>query len=205
MAGRRLPGAMSGSTRTPRATPTYTYRVTCRIAGDQLTVDMTGSDARPELVNVWNTFANTRGYAIAQLASMVDPDINKNEGLFYAVEMVIPEGSILQPAPNKPAALGSFHPAVEVGEAICIALSPILPQRSCAAGVQTRHAQCGHRLQRRGRNVDGPGRGCARLRCLRHPGTRWLGRDVRRTRQPDSGHCRRCREPLSGISTSVAR
>jgi hypothetical protein len=86
--------------------------------------------ARPELVNVWNTFANTRGYAIAQLASMVDPDINKNEGLFYAVEMIIPEGSILQPAPNKPAALGSFHPAVEVGEAICIALSPILPQRS---------------------------------------------------------------------------
>jgi N-methylhydantoinase B len=61
---------------------------------------------------------------------MVDPDINKNEGLFYAVEMIIPEGSILQPAPNKPAALGSFHPAVEVGEAICIALSQVLPQRS---------------------------------------------------------------------------
>lgn len=110
--------------------PDVHVQVTCRIAGDQLTVDMTGSDARPELVNVWNTFANTRGYAIAQLASMVDPDISKNEGLFYAVQMVIPEGSILQPAPNKPAALGSFHPAVEVGEAICIALSAILPQRS---------------------------------------------------------------------------
>jgi N-methylhydantoinase B len=110
--------------------PDVHVQVTCRIAGDQLTVDMTGSDARPELVNVWNTFANTRGYAIAQLASMVDPDINKNEGLFYAVEMVIPEGSILQPGPNKPAALGAFHPAVEVGEAICIALSPILPERS---------------------------------------------------------------------------
>src|SRR5690606_26360791 len=75
--------------------PDVHVRVTCRVAGDQLTVDMSGSDARPELVNVWNTFANTRGYAIAQLASMVDPDINKNEGLFYAVEMVIPEGSIL--------------------------------------------------------------------------------------------------------------
>ena len=110
--------------------PDVHVQVTCRVAGDQLTVDMTGSDARPELINVWNTFANTRGYAIAQLASMVDPDINKNEGLFYAVDMVIPEGSILQPAPNKPAALGAFHPAVEVGEAICIALSPILPQRS---------------------------------------------------------------------------
>jgi N-methylhydantoinase B len=61
---------------------------------------------------------------------MVDPSIPKNEGLFDAVKMVIPEGSILQPPPNKPAALGAFHPAVEVAEAICIALSEILPERS---------------------------------------------------------------------------
>jgi N-methylhydantoinase B len=44
--------------------------------------------------------------------------------------MIVPEGSILQPPPNKPAALGAFHPAVEVGEAICVALSQILPDRS---------------------------------------------------------------------------
>ncbi|MBW2242005.1 MAG: hydantoinase B/oxoprolinase family protein [Deltaproteobacteria bacterium] len=104
--------------------------VSCQVDGDQLTVDMTGSDDRPELVCVWNTFSNTRGYAMAQLASMVDPTIPKNEGLFDAVEMIIPEGSILQPPPGKPAALGAFHPAVEVGEAICVALSRILPERS---------------------------------------------------------------------------
>lgn len=104
--------------------------VSCTVAGDQLTIDMTGTDDRPELVCVWNTFSNSRGYAMAQLASMVDPTIPKNEGLFDAVEMIIPEGSILQPPPNKPAALGSFHPAVEVGEAICLALSEILPERS---------------------------------------------------------------------------
>jgi N-methylhydantoinase B len=104
--------------------------VNCIVAGDQLTVDMTGTDDRPELVCVWNTFSNSRGYAMAQLASMVDPSIPKNEGLFDAVEMIIPEGTILQPPPNKPAALGAFHPAVEVGEAICVALSEILPERS---------------------------------------------------------------------------
>jgi len=104
--------------------------VSCTVKGDQLTIDMTGTDARPELVCVWNTFSNSRGYAMAQLASMIDPTIPKNEGLFDAVEMIIPEGSILQPPPNKPAALGAFHPAVEVGEAICVALSEILPQRS---------------------------------------------------------------------------
>jgi N-methylhydantoinase B len=105
--------------------------VACVVEGDQLTVDLTGSDARPELVCVWNTFSNTRGYAMAQLASMVDPTLPKNEGLFDAVEMIVPEGSILQPPPGKPVALGAFHPAVEVGEAICIALSGILPERSC--------------------------------------------------------------------------
>jgi N-methylhydantoinase B len=110
--------------------PDVRVHVACIVEGDQLSVDMTGSDDRPELVNVWNTFANTRGYAMAQLASMVDPTIPKNEGLFNAVEMIVPYGSILQPPPNKPAALGSFHPACEVGEAICIALSEILPERS---------------------------------------------------------------------------
>jgi N-methylhydantoinase B len=104
--------------------------VNCLVDGDQLTIDMTGTDDRPELVCVWNTFSNSRGYAMAQLASMVDPGIPKNEGLFDAVDMIIPEGTILQPPPNKPAALGAFHPAVEVGEAICIALSRILPERS---------------------------------------------------------------------------
>jgi N-methylhydantoinase B len=105
-------------------------QVACRVEGDQLTVDLSGSDDRPELVCVWNTFSNTRGYAMAQLASMVDPSIPKNEGLFNAVEIIVPERSILQPPPGKPVALGAFHPAVEVGEAICIALSQILPDRS---------------------------------------------------------------------------
>jgi N-methylhydantoinase B len=106
-------------------------QVACVVEGDRLTIDLRGSDERPELVCVWNTFSNTRGYAMAQLASMVDPTLPKNEGLFDAVEMIVPEGSILQPPPGRPVALGAFHPAVEVGEAICIALSRILPERSC--------------------------------------------------------------------------
>jgi N-methylhydantoinase B len=110
--------------------PDVRVHVACLVEGDRLTLDFTGSDARPELICTWNTFSNTRGYAMAQLASMVDPAIPKNEGLFDAVEMIVPEGSILQPPPDKPVALGAFHPAVEVGEAICVALSRILPERA---------------------------------------------------------------------------
>lgn len=105
-------------------------QATCTVAGDQLTVDLTGSDDRPELSGVWNTFGNTRSYIMVQVAAAVDPTIPKNEGLFNAVEMIIPENTIVQPPPNKPAALGSFHPACEITEAVCIALSQIVPERS---------------------------------------------------------------------------
>lgn len=104
--------------------------VTCTIAGDQLTVDLTGTDDRPELVGVWNTFANTRSYVMCQVVAAMDPTIVKNEGYFDAVEIIVPEGCIAQPPPNKPAALGSFHPACEITEAVCIALSHVAPERS---------------------------------------------------------------------------
>lgn len=104
--------------------------VDCIIEGDQLTVDLTGTDDRQNLVGVWNTYGNTRSYIMTQIAASVDPGIVKNEGLFNGVEMIVPEGSIAHPPPNKPAALGSFHPACEITEAVCIALSQVAPDRS---------------------------------------------------------------------------
>jgi N-methylhydantoinase B len=105
-------------------------QVACTIAGEQLTVDLTGTDDRPELVGVWNTFANSRSYIMTQVVAAMDPAIVKNEGFFQAVDMIIPEGTIAHPPPNKPAALGSFHPACEITEAVCLALSNVAPQRS---------------------------------------------------------------------------
>jgi N-methylhydantoinase B len=102
----------------------------CIVKGDQLTVDLTGTDDRPNLVGVWNTFANSRSYVMIQVCVAVDPSIVKNEGMFNAVDIVIPEGCIAQPPPNKPAALGSFHPACEITEAVCLALSRVVPERS---------------------------------------------------------------------------
>lgn len=103
---------------------------TCTVRGDQLTVDLTGTDDRRELVGVWNTFANSRSYVMTQVCAAIDPAIDKNEGLFNAVEIIIPEGCIANPAANMPAALGSFHPASEITEAVCLALSAVVPERS---------------------------------------------------------------------------
>ncbi|GIX31321.1 MAG: N-methylhydantoinase [Porticoccaceae bacterium] len=104
--------------------------VTCTVKGDQLTVDLTGTDDRPDLVGVWNTFGNSRSYIMTQVVAMMDPTIDKNEGFFNAIEMIIPEGTIAHPPPNKPAALGSFHPACEITEAVCLALSRVVPERA---------------------------------------------------------------------------
>lgn len=113
-----------------QGTPDVKVHVACKVDGDQLTVDLTGTDDRQNLVGVWNTFGNSRGYIMVQLCGMIDPDIPKNEGLFNAVNFVIPEGCIAHPPPNKPAALGSFHPACEITEAVCIALSKVVPERA---------------------------------------------------------------------------
>jgi len=113
-----------------RGTRDIRVQVACTIAGDQLTVDLAGTDDRPELVGVWNTFGNTRSYIMVQVVAAMDPAIVKNEGFFNAVDMIIPEGTIAHPPPNKPAALGSFHPACEITEAVCVALSQVAPERS---------------------------------------------------------------------------
>jgi N-methylhydantoinase B len=104
--------------------------VAVTVDDDRLVVDFAGSDERPD-IQAWSTFGNTRGYTIAQLASMVDPTIPKNEGFFDCVDLRVPEGTCVNPTPGKPVSSGTHHPGVEVGDAIAVAMSQIIPER-CA-------------------------------------------------------------------------
>ncbi|HZR83777.1 MAG TPA: hydantoinase B/oxoprolinase family protein [Candidatus Binatia bacterium] len=106
--------------------------VHCKVTidGSDLTVDFTGSDDRPEIV-AYSTFGNTRGYVVAQLAAMMDPDIPKNEGFFDSIELIVPEGCCLNPPAGRSVAAGTHHPGTEVGEAIAKALSNVVPTRCC--------------------------------------------------------------------------
>src|SRR4030095_6693916 len=106
--------------------------VHCKVTvrGSDLTVDFPGSDERPE-IQAYSTYGNTRGYVVAQLASMMDPTIPKNEGFFRSIELVVPEGCCLNPPPGRSVAAGTHHPGTEVGEAIALALAAVLPERSC--------------------------------------------------------------------------
>lgn len=113
----------------PLGHPDVHLRCAITVDDDELVVDFTGTDERPE-IQAWSTYGNTRGYVIAQLASLVDPAIPKNEGFFDNVTLVVPEGCVLNPRPPKPVSAGSHHPGTEVGEVVAMALAQAIPDRS---------------------------------------------------------------------------
>jgi len=100
------------------------------VRGDRLRIDFTGSDTRDNLA-AYSTYGNTRGYVVAQIATMMDPSIPKNEGFFNSIDLIVPEGCCLNPPPNKSVAAGTHHPGTEVGEAIAKALEQVIPERCC--------------------------------------------------------------------------
>ena len=106
--------------------------VHCKITikGSDITVDFTGSDDRPE-IEAYSTFGNTRGYVVAQLATLMAPDIPKNEGFFDSIDLIVPEGCCLNPPAGRSVAAGTHHPGTEVGEAIAKALAQVVPERCC--------------------------------------------------------------------------
>ncbi|MDX6741465.1 hydantoinase B/oxoprolinase family protein [Actinocorallia sp. A-T 12471] len=104
--------------------------VAITVEGDRLIIDFEGSDTRPH-ITAWSTFGNTRGNVIAQLASLVDPSIPKNEGFFHCIDLRVPPGCCLNPPEGKPVSSGTHHPGVEVGDAIALAMSQIIPDRCC--------------------------------------------------------------------------
>src|SRR5207302_3817807 len=69
----------------PLGHPDIHIHVKITVDGDRLKIDYTGSDTRQE-IQAWSTFGNTRGYTIAQIASLMDPAIPKNDGLFQSIE-----------------------------------------------------------------------------------------------------------------------
>jgi N-methylhydantoinase B len=113
----------------PLGHPDVKLHVKITVDGHRLRIDYTGSDTRPEL-QAWSTYGNTRGYTIAQIAAMMDPEIPKNEGFFDSIELEVPSGCVLNPPPNKPVSAGTHHPGADVGEVIAVAMQDVLPDKA---------------------------------------------------------------------------
>jgi N-methylhydantoinase B len=113
----------------PLGNPDVHLHVKVTVEGDSLTIDFTGSDARPE-IQAWSTYGNTRGYTVGQIAAMMDPEIPKNEGFFEQIKLVVPKGCVLNPDAGRPVSAGTHHPGADVGEVIAVAMQHVLPDRA---------------------------------------------------------------------------
>ncbi|QEX20575.1 N-methylhydantoinase B [Hypericibacter adhaerens] len=107
--------------------------VTVEVKGDKLKVDFTGTVAQRD--NALNCpIASTLSMTNYAVKCIVAPEIAQNEGCNRAVEMVAPEGSLLNP--RRPAAVSVRHLTQQaVADAVLKAMAPLAPNHA-AAGCQ---------------------------------------------------------------------
>jgi N-methylhydantoinase B len=109
-----------------------TIRCAVTIAGDEVSVDYTGSSEQaPRGMNVVLNY--TAAYTVYGLKCAIAPEMPNNEGSFLPLSVTAPEGTILNP--RFPAAVAARHIVGHfLPHAVFGALAPILPDRVVAEG-----------------------------------------------------------------------
>ena len=108
----------------------FTIRVTITVEDKRIRFDYSRSDAQTNgFVN--GTFTSSASATILTLLQMVNPDIPHNEGMIAPIEIIIPQGTILNAAYPKATTFGN-HLCPPNAEAIQRALSPAMPDRVTA-------------------------------------------------------------------------
>jgi N-methylhydantoinase B len=108
----------------------YVIRVTIEKKGKRIRFDYSKTDAQTDgFVN--GTFTSSASATILTLLQMVNPNIPHNEGMIRPVEIVIPEGTILNAAYPKATTFGN-HLCPPNADAIIRALAPAIPDRVTA-------------------------------------------------------------------------
>jgi hypothetical protein len=67
---------------------------------------------------------------------MIDDSIPRNEGLFSPVEIILPEGSVVNPRPPAPCTACTLHAGGEVGEAVAFALEKAIPKMAYVQNIK---------------------------------------------------------------------
>ncbi|HEY8526697.1 MAG TPA: hydantoinase B/oxoprolinase family protein [Acidimicrobiales bacterium] len=106
-------------------------RVTAEVAGDTIRIDFTGTDDQvPAAVNAGAS--QVLSGVLYAVRSFVDATIPMNEGCFRPIEVVLPEGSLVNP--TRPYPGGGRHIAVCAAvEALYEALAQASPEHTVAA------------------------------------------------------------------------
>jgi N-methylhydantoinase B len=113
-------------------TPGSTYEIRVRITvGDgRITFDYSGTD--PQTTGFVNgTYTSSASATILTFLQMVNPDIPHNEGMVQPLEIIIPEGTILNASYPAATTFGN-HLCPPNADAIIRALAPVIPDRVTA-------------------------------------------------------------------------
>ena len=109
---------------------TFTIRVSIEVRDKSITFDYSETDAQTNgFVN--GTFTSSASATILTFLQMVNPDMPHNEGMVEPIEMIIPEGTILNAAYPKATTFGN-HLCPQNADAIIRALAPVIPDRITA-------------------------------------------------------------------------
>ena len=108
-----------------------TVRVKLTIDGDHMTVDFTGTD--PQIKGFKNSsLGNTYSAIFTALASFLDPHLPHNEGAFRCVDVIAPEGTIVNAREGASTTMCTVFFAHEIIHAVWKALAQAEPDRGCA-------------------------------------------------------------------------
>jgi len=103
----------------------HTIRVAVTVAGDRIRFDYTGTDAQTTgFVN--GTYTSSASATVLTFLQMVNPDIPHNHGMVAPIEIVIPEGTLLNAAYPAATTFGN-HLCPANADAIIRALAPVVP------------------------------------------------------------------------------
>lgn len=109
---------------------TFTIRVDIDVRDRSIRFDYSRTDAQTNgFVN--GTFTSSASATILTLLQIVNPDIPHNEGMVQPIEIVIPEGTILNASYPKATTFGN-HLCPPNADAIQRALAPVMPERVTA-------------------------------------------------------------------------
>jgi len=113
-------------------------RVALTITGENLTVDFTGTDG--QIAGFKNSsIANTYSSVYLALSSFFDTSIPRNEGTYRCIEIIAPEGSVVNAKPPAPMTMNTVFVAHEIIHAVWQALTKADPSRACAGWSKTVH------------------------------------------------------------------
>ncbi|CAA7612276.1 hydantoinase B/oxoprolinase family protein [Magnetospirillum sp. SS-4] len=108
----------------------FTIRVDITVRDRSITFDYTRSDPQTDgFVN--GTFTSSASATVLTLLQMVNPDIPHNEGMIKPIEIIIPEGTILNASYPKATTFGN-HLCPPNADSIIRALAPVIPDRVTA-------------------------------------------------------------------------